>query len=101
MTQHNTAPRYPYALEGDDLGQRVYDSLRAPLENTIRTPLSETSRARLDRAEAWLAAHTPMAALPELSLDILRTQPALGRLAIEDIQLPTFEDIPDEVVELR
>jgi hypothetical protein len=101
MTQHNSMPRYPYALEGDELGQRVYDSLRVPIESTMtRNALSEDSQARLDRATARLATHVTAS---EVSIDILKMNPALGRKDIEDLYLPAFEEIAvaDEHLELN
>lgn len=103
MIQHNSTPRYPYALEGDELGQRVYDNLRTPIESTIHnSPLSETSQTRLERAEAWLAARSM--ARTELNADTIQTESQLGRIVIEDLALPVFEnteETSDEIIELR
>ena len=89
MTNYTSRNQIPYALEGDKLGQRVYASLRAPIAATSQ-PLSEASQARLARAEAWLASR---AQFYEAAQNIPKDPSYfVGRIALEDLDLPTLED---------
>src|SRR6476661_8937212 len=82
---------YPPALEGDELGQRVYDSLRTPLITTITSSgISESTRLRLERAEAFLAARSSQ---PENSRELATPntpQTYVGKTAVQDVLLPAY-----------
>lgn len=77
---------YPLSLADDELGQKVYDSLRTPLTSTMTTGISDSARLRLERAAAYLAARPSLhesAAQPA-------SQETIGKIAIQNIALPAY-----------
>ena len=98
MEQYNHTPQIPYALEGDELGQRVYSSLRAPIQAAINgNALSEDAQARLQRAEAYLASRVSAS---EMGIAIAEPASDLGRIAVEDHELPFSEEDLGEAIKL-
>lgn len=91
MTNFN---QYPAALEGDELGQRVYASLRFfSVPNSSPDTLSEGSLRRLRQANAYLA--TRGGASEVTQQDTQPTEAYLGKVAIEELDLPDYT--PEEV----
>lgn len=99
MKQHNYTPHVPYALAGDELGQKVYNSLRMPIETAINgNALSEAAQARLERAEAYLASRVSASEVAREAVRPLSDD--LGRIAIEDLDVPFSEEDLDEALKL-
>jgi hypothetical protein len=84
MNGNNITSKYPYSLEGDELGQRVYDSLRTPLANTSQRFLSVQAQERLRRAEAWYVNHKIIGAEPTERM----LGQVVGKASIENLSLP-------------